>query len=725
MISYMKRTKRALKNKTIRGMLLQPFRRRDKSSDIEKQHTRSVDASGVVSARTISDDINPAIHIPFNTENTYIEFESVAIIAHVYYEDLIPSLLNYIKNIPVKSGLFISTNTEEKRTSILKAIGVDHNFLEVEVRIAPNRGRDIAPKLITFRDVYTKYPAFLHIHSKKSLHGGDAYAGWRDYLLHSLMGTPEIAQSNLSILSRPNVGIVYPEHASYVKPFINWGYDFNIASDLLSKIGVNLELNNILEFPSGSMFWGRSEAISKLLSLDLSFNDFSEELGQIDGTMAHAIERCILYIAESSGFIWHRTSAAPDQTNLTEAGQCQFKPLLFSQYDQGTKYASSNMVLPIPVTPCGEGRPRLNLMVPSINAAHIFGGISTALELFADIAKAGEFDLRVLITDATQDGELPKSLQEFDLQRIGSEIRKTQTIVDCSDRSIGMLEITSADVFVATIWWTAVNAYRIHDYQKMIYGSAPRVIYLIQDFEPGFYEWSSHYALAESTYHHTEDTIAIFNSEELEAYFSRRYNFQYRCVLPYRPNASISRSLISAPRERNILFYARPTVSQNCFEIGMEGIKLWSRQNPVQANKWTIYCIGETVPAHSTDGLNHVVATGKMSHEEYAKLFSTSSIGLSLMVSPQPSYPLLEMAYAGIRTITNTYECKNTSVRTSNIVEIKSISPESIAEAIEEQVAKLECLIGTVTPIRCQIKDIETVTPIYSPELVNSHIWVM
>lgn len=741
MINHVKRAKKILNSKGMRGTLAHLLRysankvetvkfSRLFNSDnqlgqnykLVKQEAGSLNASGAVLARTIDDNINPVVAIPANIEINQIVFKSVAIIAHVYYDELMPSILKYLKNIPVQSGLFISTNTAEKRLSIINAIGVDHNFLEVDVRIVPNKGRDIAPKFIAFRDVYAKYPAFLHIHSKKSLHDEDLYAGWRDYLLHSLMGTPEIARSNISILSGHNVGIVYPEHASYIKPVINWGYDFELAKNILSKLDITLDTNNILEFPSGSMFWGRSDAVSKLLSLDLQFDDFPEETGQIDGTLAHAIERSLLYIVESSGFRWHRISTDVSKVTSAQKKQHQFTPLLFSQHDF-EKNTSSEMPMRIPVTPCGEGKPRLNLMVPSINSAHIFGGVSTALDIFMELAQTGGFDLRVLITDIVLESELPPSLEGFDLQKIGSETRGEKTVVDCTNRSVNLLEITSKDIFLATIWWTAVNSYRIQEYQKMIYGCAPRVIYLIQDFEPGFYPWSTKYALAESTYHHTEDTVAIFNSEELEKFFSVRYAFPYRCVLPYQPNKNVTKALIPTPRERNILFYARPSASRNCFEVGMEGLRLWSRRNPLQANEWTIYCIGENLPVHSTNGLKNVKSTGKMSLEEYALLLSKSSLGLSLMLSPHPSYPPLEMAYAGLRTITNTYECKDISIRSPNIVSLEYISPESIASAIEEQISELECAIGTITPIHCQIQDIETCAPKYAPDLINEHIW--
>jgi lipopolysaccharide biosynthesis protein len=52
------------------------------------------------------------------------------------------------------------------------------------------------------------------------------------------------------------------------------------------------------------MFWARSAALRPLLNLALSFNDFPQETGQIDGTLAHAIERLYLLACERAGFSW-------------------------------------------------------------------------------------------------------------------------------------------------------------------------------------------------------------------------------------------------------------------------------------------------------------------------------------------------------------------------------------------------------------------------------------
>ena len=58
------------------------------------------------------------------------------------------------------------------------------------VRVTPNRGRDIAPKLVGFADVHDRYEYVLHLHSKRSRHA-DFLSPWRTYLYETLLGSAQ------------------------------------------------------------------------------------------------------------------------------------------------------------------------------------------------------------------------------------------------------------------------------------------------------------------------------------------------------------------------------------------------------------------------------------------------------------------------------------------------------------------------------------------------------
>ncbi len=227
----------------------------------------------------------------------------VAVICHMYYPEMLEEFKHYLSNIPFPFDLFITTDSEQKKIDIVNGL-LDWNRGAVEIRIAPNRGRDIAPKLITCRDVYDRYEFFLHIHSKKSSHL-ESLAGWRSYLLGTLLGSKEIVESIFEAFdSDPKLGMIAPEHFSTVRGRIGWAWNFDAAKEFASQLGLKLSLDGKIDFPSGSMFWGRSVAIKPLLERQLSVMDFPAEDGQLDGALGHIIERLYLFVCEQAGYRW-------------------------------------------------------------------------------------------------------------------------------------------------------------------------------------------------------------------------------------------------------------------------------------------------------------------------------------------------------------------------------------------------------------------------------------
>lgn len=224
-------------------------------------------------------------------------------IIHAFYPELVPQIRSYLEKVPGQLDVYISTTSDEKRHRIETAMR-NYEAGKVEVRVFENRGRDIAPKLVGFADVYGKYDIALSLHTKKSPHGGETLAPWRDYLYDHLLGSPEIVASIFELLQRDRVGMVFPQHFFPLRNHLAWGPNFESTQSLLQAQGVAIEPDVYLECPSGSMFWCRTEAIAPLLSLNLKFDNFPEEEGQIDGTLAHAIERAFLYSIEGAGYKW-------------------------------------------------------------------------------------------------------------------------------------------------------------------------------------------------------------------------------------------------------------------------------------------------------------------------------------------------------------------------------------------------------------------------------------
>jgi hypothetical protein len=232
----------------------------------------------------------------------------IGVMLHAFFMELVEEFRAYLDQIPVAADLFISTDSSEKK-AFLRSAFADWPRGSVDIRVFPNRGRDVAPKLVGFGFAHAGYDLVLHLHTKQSVHES-GLAGWRPFLLETLLGSPETVTSILEAFRQvPKLGLLAPQHIEMLRPWIRWGDNFAQAEELATRMGMSLSPDAPLDFASGSMFWARPAALAPLLDMGLSFEDFPEESRQIDGTLAHAIERLYFHACEKAGFDWMKISA--------------------------------------------------------------------------------------------------------------------------------------------------------------------------------------------------------------------------------------------------------------------------------------------------------------------------------------------------------------------------------------------------------------------------------
>jgi hypothetical protein len=242
------------------------------------------------------------------TPEPFAQLPRIGVILHAFHLALVAEVRAYVERIPAPADLFISTDTEEKRVALHQAFA-RWSKGQVEIRVTPNRGRDVAPKLIGFSAAHHSYDLVLHLHTKQSMHES-GLAGWRGYLLQTLLGAPATVLSVFEIFRQvPSLGLLAPQHIDALRPWIRWGENYAAAAALAKRMDIALSPTAPLDFPAGSMFWARPAALAPLLDLGLSFDDFPEETGQTDGTVAHAIERLYFFSCEKAGFDWMKIAA--------------------------------------------------------------------------------------------------------------------------------------------------------------------------------------------------------------------------------------------------------------------------------------------------------------------------------------------------------------------------------------------------------------------------------
>jgi lipopolysaccharide biosynthesis protein len=67
-------------------------------------------------------------------------------------------------------------------------------------------------------------------------------------------------------------------------------------------MGLSVPLRLFFDFPNGTMFWCRPAALKPLLNLRLGWEDYPPEPVPYDGTILHAIERILPFVAENQGY---------------------------------------------------------------------------------------------------------------------------------------------------------------------------------------------------------------------------------------------------------------------------------------------------------------------------------------------------------------------------------------------------------------------------------------
>lgn len=326
---------------------------------------------------------------------------------------------------------------------------------------------------------------------------------------------------------------------------------------------------------------------------------------------------------------------------------------------------------------------RLNLVLPALATKYMFGGVSTALRLFS--AMASHFERARIIVVEEGEGQFESSRwPDWVLASRNPHARRVIAYLDGRDAT---LEVAPEDIFIATQWQTA---YQIKHWMSGLCARFPardmRFIYLIQDFEPAFHPWSSHYLLADSTYLDGGKIVAIFNTELLRSYFRRQgYSFQAEYCFEPKMNEELAKlrgQMGAVEKERLVLIYGRPSVHRNAFELVIESLHEWSRSF-AGASQWKVVSLGEQHKDIRLTNSVTVRSLGKIAISEYASLMSRAAIGVSLMVSPHPSYPPLEMADFGMRVITNGFAGKNLAARSKNILSVSDASPLGIALALQ------------------------------------------
>ena len=335
---------------------------------------------------------------------------------------------------------------------------------------------------------------------------------------------------------------------------------------------------------------------------------------------------------------------------------------------------------------------RVNLLLATINFDVIFGGYIGMFNLALRLRREGHA-VRIVLLDET---EVQLSAWRRKIARypgLGHLFEEVE-IAYRYDRSV-TLDVSPDDTFVATSGWSAHVA---HQAARDL--GRERFLFLIQEYEPFFGPMNTNTALLRQAYDFPQ--FGLFSTAILKDYFA-----QNQIGLFEEPGGETRSAVFSnaiqrfspdrarmARPSRRILFYARPEdhAARNMFEMGIAALVALFADPAVVAAGWTAHGIGsidvrdrlELAPGQ------FLSMVPKTNLQDYTAMLPGFDVGLSLMLTPHPSLVPLEMAAAGLSTVTNTFANKTPerlSAISSNLIGVKP-TLEGIVQGLKIAIAR-------------------------------------
>jgi hypothetical protein len=306
---------------------------------------------------------------------------------------------------------------------------------------------------------------------------------------------------------------------------------------------------------------------------------------------------------------------------------------------------------------------RIDIVHPAIDLKHFFGGFIAVFNLARRLAERGH-RLRLI---ALEGSRLPTDWRARLARYEGLGGSLDWLEVATAGGRTGTIEINPDDSLIATHWTAAhVAAAALAELRS------ERFLYLIQEYEPSIFPLGSAAALARASYElpHT----ALFSTDLLREWFAAHGIGVFRPgrAAGERDSVGIDNAITPAgpiraedldrSGPRRLLFYARPEehAARNLFEIGATALDETLARGRLAG--WEVAGIG-TVELRGALPLQRSGASLRLiprtPQAEYRRLLRSFDVGLALMYTPHPGLVPIEMAAAGMSTVTNTFENKD------------------------------------------------------------------
>lgn len=236
----------------------------------------------------------------------FSKFNNCAIFVNLYYFDTVARYMDYLNQVPEDIYVYIYSSVQNV---LIKAHQLQKRT-NISYKIKKNRGRDISALLVEAKNELVKYEYICFLHDKRA---NANYLKkdtdiWIDNLWGNTIGSPEYIYEVITLFEKnKKIGLLVPPEAfgAYIPHWYgdNWLADFQNCKMLSQKLELHANISEDKDvFTIGTVFWTRTKALQKLFDQKWLYTDFPEEPMPIDGTISHAIEKILGYVAQDAGY---------------------------------------------------------------------------------------------------------------------------------------------------------------------------------------------------------------------------------------------------------------------------------------------------------------------------------------------------------------------------------------------------------------------------------------
>ena len=236
-----------------------------------------------------------------------------AMVVHIYYPDLWDEFRDTLSKVDIPYDLFVTITWRGDETLALKERILAY-FPKAWVMAVPNKGRDILPFMtLVNAGAFAGYRAVAKLHTKKSPHRADGDL-WRRHLIEGILPETGLAEKLDAFAANADAAFWVADGQHYTGQEW-WGSNLERTRQVLARSEVRMP-EGALSFPAGSIYWIKPLMISMLRSLNLHADLFETETAQVDGTLAHAVERVLGFLAMAAGQrVIQASQIGPDAAN--------------------------------------------------------------------------------------------------------------------------------------------------------------------------------------------------------------------------------------------------------------------------------------------------------------------------------------------------------------------------------------------------------------------------